>query len=132
MDKVDATMANVNEQRELANEIAEAISNPMNSGFDLDEVVCHFLSSQFSAESSCSKDELKAELDELEQDELNEQLRGAERAPVHAPVGKAAEGKGALYDIAHSSTSHFHVFLALAQEDDEEGQLRELQAALAM
>jgi hypothetical protein len=29
MDKVDATMSAVNEQRELANEIAEAISNPM-------------------------------------------------------------------------------------------------------
>ena len=73
---------------------------------------------------------MNAELDELEQDELNEQLRGAERAPVHAPVGKAVEGKGALHDIAHSSPSHFHA--ALAQEDDEEGQLRELQAALAM
>ena len=43
MDKVDATMANVNEQRELANEIAEAISNPMNAGIDLDEVIYHFL-----------------------------------------------------------------------------------------
>jgi hypothetical protein len=29
MDKVDATMATVNEQRELANEIAETISGPM-------------------------------------------------------------------------------------------------------
>ena len=38
MDKVDATMATVNEQRELANEVAEAISNPMYSGAELDEV----------------------------------------------------------------------------------------------
>lgn len=38
MDKVDATMAAVNEQRELANEVAEAISNPMNAGVELDEV----------------------------------------------------------------------------------------------
>jgi charged multivesicular body protein 4A/B len=38
MDKVDATMAAVNEQRELANEVAEAISNPMNAGVDVDEV----------------------------------------------------------------------------------------------
>jgi charged multivesicular body protein 4 len=37
MDKVDATMAAVNEQRELANEIAETISNPIGSG-DIDEV----------------------------------------------------------------------------------------------
>ena len=43
MDKVDATMANVNEQRELANEIAEALSNPLTVGVDLDDVVSHFL-----------------------------------------------------------------------------------------
>ena len=39
-DRVDATMAAITEQRELANEISEAISNPMNSGIDLDEVWC--------------------------------------------------------------------------------------------
>jgi hypothetical protein len=38
MDKVDATMATVNEQRELANEVAEAISNPMYGNTDVDEV----------------------------------------------------------------------------------------------
>ena len=37
-DKVDATMAAINEQREIANEISEAISNPLNAGIDLDEV----------------------------------------------------------------------------------------------
>lgn len=31
-------MAAINEQREIANEISEAISNPMNAGIDLDEV----------------------------------------------------------------------------------------------
>jgi hypothetical protein len=35
---VDATMNKVNEQRELANEIADAISNPMYSGVDMDDV----------------------------------------------------------------------------------------------
>jgi charged multivesicular body protein 4A/B len=38
MDKVDATMNSINEQREIANEISELISNPMNAGIDLDEV----------------------------------------------------------------------------------------------
>jgi charged multivesicular body protein 4 len=38
MDKVDATMNKVNEQRELANEIADAISNPMYGSTDVDEV----------------------------------------------------------------------------------------------
>jgi len=98
MDKVDATMATVNEQRELANEVAEAISNPMYGNADIDD------------------DQLKAELEELEQDELNERLSGAERAPVHMPAGTRVEG-------ARSPA---------AIEDDEEAQLRELQAALAM
>lgn len=31
-------MNKVNEQRELANDIAEAISNPMNSGLEIDDV----------------------------------------------------------------------------------------------
>jgi hypothetical protein len=38
MDKVDTTMAAVNEQRDLANEIADAISNPLYSDSTVDEV----------------------------------------------------------------------------------------------
>ena len=37
-DRVDATMQAIHDQREIANEISEAISNPLNSGIDLDEV----------------------------------------------------------------------------------------------
>ena len=37
MDKVDETMNAVNEQRELANEIAETIANPIYTA-DIDEV----------------------------------------------------------------------------------------------
>jgi len=69
MDKVDATIAAVNEQRELANEVAEAISNPMYGNADIDE------------------DELKEQLAELEQDGLNERLAGADHAPIHIPAG---------------------------------------------
>jgi len=36
-------MNKVNEQRELANEIADAISNPMYSGADIDEVSVELL-----------------------------------------------------------------------------------------
>lgn len=97
MDKVDATMATVNEQRELANEIAETISAPLATDMFDDE-------------------DLKAELEELEQDELNERLSGAERVPVHLPAGARAE----------------ETRQAVALEDDEEAQLKELQAALAM
>jgi hypothetical protein len=38
MDKVDATMSAINEQRDLANEISDMISNPLNAGFTIDEV----------------------------------------------------------------------------------------------
>ncbi|KAF9462594.1 Snf7-domain-containing protein [Collybia nuda] len=98
MDKVDATMATVNEQRDLANEIAETISNPLYGSPDIDEV------------------DLKRELEELEQDELNERLSGAERAPMHLPAGARVEGDRS----------------PVAVEDDDEAQLRELQASLAM
>jgi hypothetical protein len=38
LDKVDEQMAAMQEQRDIANEIAEAISNPVNMGLELDEV----------------------------------------------------------------------------------------------
>jgi len=99
IDKVDATMNKVNEQRELANEIAEALSNPMYGSADIDE------------------DDLKAELAELEQDTLNERLMGADHVPIHQPAGPSRVEESRL---------------PTAVEDDEEAQLRELQAALAM
>ena len=33
------------------------------------------------------KDELKQELAELESEELNDRLMGADRAPIHSPAG---------------------------------------------
>ncbi|KIM46235.1 hypothetical protein M413DRAFT_308279 [Hebeloma cylindrosporum] len=97
MDKVDSTMNAVNEQRELANEIAETLANPIYAGVDVDE--------------------LKAELDELQQDELNNRLNEADHVPVHLPPGSVR---------APEETTR------TAVEDDEETQLKELQAALAM
>jgi len=99
IDKVDATMNKVNEQRELANEIAELIASPAYGTADVDE------------------DDLKAELAELEQDSLNERLMGADHVPIHNPAGPSRVEDSRL------STS---------VEDDEEAQLKELQAALAM
>jgi len=99
IDKVDATMNKVNEQRELANDIADLISTPYGNVDGIDE------------------DELKAELDQLEQDELNDRLMGADRAPIHTPAGPSR------IEESRQPT---------AVEDDEEAQLKELQAALAM
>ncbi|KAK7114869.1 charged multivesicular body protein 4b-like [Littorina saxatilis] len=56
VDKVHDLMDEVAEQQEIANEIGEAISNPVGFGQDVDE------------------DELLAELEEMEEEELNRQL----------------------------------------------------------
>lgn len=97
-DRVDATLASINEQREIAEEISSAISNPLNSGIDFDE------------------SELASELAALEQDELNDRLRGAENAPRTVLPSLKEDSRTAI----------------AADEDDEEAQLKELQAALAM
>ncbi|CAL1701062.1 unnamed protein product [Somion occarium] len=99
IERVDATMAEIQEHMQVANEVSEAISAPMNGGLELDDA------------------ELKAELDELEQEELNERLVGAEHVPVHHPAGPSRVPETRR---------------PVAVEDDEEAQLKELQAALAM
>ncbi|KAF8192554.1 Snf7-domain-containing protein [Pholiota molesta] len=101
MDKVDATMAAMNEQRDLANEIAEVVANPMYSGVDVDD------------------SELANELEELQQEELNNRLSEADHVPVHLPPGSVRA------PVAQTRTP-------VAVEDDEEAQLEELKAALAM
>jgi len=100
IDKVDATMDSIREEMEVANEISEAISNPLTVGHEIDE------------------DELKNELAELEQEQLSELLEGADRVPVHSPSGP-------------SRISHQDARLQ-TKEDEEERELRELQAQLAM
>ncbi|KJA30028.1 hypothetical protein HYPSUDRAFT_32070 [Hypholoma sublateritium FD-334 SS-4] len=101
IDKVDATMNAMNEQRELATEIADSLANPLNAGIDLDE------------------DELARELDQLQEDELNSRLNEADHVPVHLPPGSIRA------PVTETRTP-------VAVEDDEEAQLKELQAALAM
>ncbi|EIW82363.1 vacuolar-sorting protein SNF7 [Coniophora puteana RWD-64-598 SS2] len=93
--KVEDTMAQIHEQREIANEIADAISNPMN-GNELDE------------------DELNRELGDLEQEVLDERLAGADHVPLHIPPGAVKETPQPV------------------AEEDEEAELKRLQAELAM
>ncbi|KAJ7904464.1 vacuolar-sorting protein SNF7 [Mycena olivaceomarginata] len=67
--KVDQTMAEIQEQREVAQEITDLISNPM--GMD-----------------SCMQQEsLEAELAAMEDEALTERLIGADHVPVHVPEG---------------------------------------------
>ncbi|KAG9009844.1 ESCRT-III subunit protein snf7 [Tulasnella sp. JGI-2019a] len=99
IDKVDATMDSIREQMELTNEISDAISNPLNVGIENDE------------------EALKAQLDELEQEKLDEVLMGADRVPQHSPAGKT---------VVAESHKKFE------EESEEDRELRELQASLAM
>lgn len=67
IDKVDDLMQDITEQQELAQEISDAISKPVGFGEEFDE------------------DELLAELDELEQEELDKNLLeigGPENVPL--------------------------------------------------
>lgn len=80
--------------------------------------------------------ELADELAELEQDELNKRLAGAESAPLHLPSSAVPNGKPAM--ICTPPIIHWLVPLLARtpaqaiEEDEEEAELRELQAQLAM
>jgi len=91
---VETQMDSIRDQADVANEISQAIAGDVNIMED---------------------EELKAELAELEQEELDERLMGAERVPVHTPASPAKSPA-----------------VQQAEEDEEERQLKELQAALAM
>ena len=98
IDRVDNTMDSIREEMALSNEISEAISNPVGMGHELDE------------------EELRNELQELEQDELQHQLVGAESAPAHHLATPSA---------APRTSNH-------ADTLGEDAELRALQAELAM
>ena len=135
MDKVDATMASVNEQRELANEIGETIANPIYGDMSVDDVSIDFLRPVLYNLIPFTQDELKVELEELEQEELNNRLSEADHAPVHLPPGaRVEESKFLVFFgcVADLNAVLISERTPVATEDDEEAQLRELQAALAM
>ena len=78
------------------------------------------------------QEELKAELAELEQEELDTRLAGAEHVPVHHPAGAvAASGSLVLLAYQPALTSLFPG-PAQVEELDEEAELKKLQEALAM
>ncbi|XP_006012406.1 charged multivesicular body protein 4b [Latimeria chalumnae] len=69
IDKVDDLMADITEQQEIAQEISDAISRPVGFGDDVDE------------------DELLAELEEMEQEDLEKELlRVGDEAPAELPT----------------------------------------------
>ncbi|VBB26908.1 unnamed protein product [Acanthocheilonema viteae] len=93
-------MEDIAEQQEVANEIAEAISNPVGFGQDVDE------------------DELLKELEELEQEELDKQLLDV--GPTPASVSVLPEAPTAKLPVSEKKTA-----TKKQQEDDD---LAELEA----
>jgi charged multivesicular body protein 4A/B len=81
------------------------------------------------------KDELKQELEDLQQDELNERLNQADHVPVHQPPTAKKEGKFAVvtpYSCVYLVSDENLLAVRSPVEDDEEAQLKALQAELAM
>jgi charged multivesicular body protein 4 len=80
------------------------------------------------------QDELAAELEALEQEELDDRLKGADHVPVHTPASPVANGRERQFLIStlRKLVADLTGVHAQAEEDDEEAQLRQLQAELAM
>jgi len=96
-DKVDATMDEIQNQIQLSEEISDAISRPVGVAAEIDE------------------DELREELEAMEQEELDNKMLGAEAPPVHVP------SNGEVISATKSQA-----------ETDEEAELRALQAEMAI
>lgn len=105
VDKVDNTMDDIREQMDLANEISAAISNPL--GMDL-------------MGGAMDEDELEAELEQIEQAELDATL-----LDVKAGAAMPSLGTGAKSSQSISSP-------AAAQQVDEEAELEDLRQSMAL
>lgn len=106
VDKVDATMDDIREQMDLANEINAAISTPLGMDYGLDE------------------DELNEELEQLEQSELDKAM-----LDVKSPAPLATTAPAAAVPAAKAPAVASPASSAAADEDAE---LEELRASMAL
>lgn len=126
VDKVDATMEELREQHAIGEEISEAIGQPV-------------------GQQIADEDELDAELEELQQEQLDEKMLKTGTLPVSDKVNRlptVAQGesqsspfsKPPRKKIPKHANSHSVKGKAPvnAEEEDEEEELRKLQAEMAM
>ena len=111
MDQIDNTMEDIREQMDIANEINEAISQPVGFGMEFDE------------------DELNAELDMLEESDLAEQLTAIDNPPVGVGGQAGASTVSDLDNMPLPSTTTPKAPAAKAETEDER-ELRLLQEAM--
>ncbi|KAI9140920.1 Snf7-domain-containing protein [Paraphysoderma sedebokerense] len=107
INKVDATMDEIRDQMDLANEISDAISQPVGFGLDMDE------------------DELAAELELLEQEELDSKLLDMDTVPVSINAPNVPLDEPAIANPPRPTK-------ATRVQDDEDAELEELKASMAL
>ena len=123
VDQVDQTMEDLREQHAVGEEIAEALT-------------------QGAQTSGVDEDELDEELAELQQEALDERMLKTGSVPVHDQIQRMPNppskfllrsntnyGLGEEHEMLTPSTSKN---TPTAEEDDEEAELRKLQAEMAM
>jgi charged multivesicular body protein 4 len=120
IEKVDQTMEDLREQHAIGEEIADALT-------------------QGNTMQGVDEDELDEELAELQQEELDNKMLKTGNVPVsdqisrlpNQPVGESeCHGNAKLHDRIR--TNHHTVKGKQPVEDDEEEELRRLQAEMAM
>jgi len=132
IDKVDVTMDEIKEQMDIANEINDAIAKPVGFGLEFDD------------------DELNTELDELEQEQIDSKLmdipatgvpvkpNAAKTPAAKTPAAKTPAAKAPAAKVPANKTADLAFPDAPSgapkkqETDDEEKELRELQASMAM
>ncbi|KAL1592001.1 ESCRT-III subunit protein snf7 [Paraconiothyrium brasiliense] len=108
IDKVDNVMEDLREQHAIGDEISEAITSGV-------------------ATSAIDEDDLDEELAELQQEQLDEQMLNTGPVPVADKVGLGRLPQAPSAELAKGKTPARAV-----EEDDEEEELRKLQAEMAM
>lgn len=118
VNKVDDVMEDIREQMDLANEISQAISNPLGLDTSIDE------------------DELEAELERFEQEALDATLLETTKIPT--PMVKATSSSNILpssnVTVAESSSSRPMMAASTSKValDDDDAELEELRASMAI
>lgn len=120
IDKVDQVMEDLREQHAVGEEIAEALT-------------------QGASSTGVDEDELDEELAELQQEQLDERMLKTGTVPVsdqiqRVPAAPNAPSKSPVLQhlVGYMLTSFASVRGKAQEEDDEEEELRKLQAEMAM
>jgi len=114
IDTVGATPEDINAQRELAYEISESVSSP--GPLEIDQ----------------SDEELMQELADLELEQLDQLLESGDRVPIQSPGVPSRTTQEGACGSAWETISNWSAAEQRGQKEDEEAEIKELEAALAM